>query len=114
MKKWNDDTKECNVSSVSIPEQCAYVKSHCADERRIGNAILPYFTMKYCLFRKVPWLFTIFAIIIPHISMLILHSTAQFYFVNSLTFIADTLKIPDSITGLLLIAIGNEIPGYII
>lgn len=110
----NYDIKECNTSSVPAEYQCAYIKTHCSDQRKFGNAILPYFTLKKCSFGKLSWLFVILSIIYMNFPLLILQITLNFSFINSLSFIADALHIPDSITGLFLVAFGIEGPSLYI
>lgn len=106
-----EDDLECkDIGSVPIAEQCEFAKSHCAGEK-LG--FVDYFKLYYCI-SKEPVVrnvvaFPIILLILAFLFMS-LGVVAGTYLCPNLSAVSRFLKIPDNISGMTLLAFGNDSP----
>lgn len=110
---WINKSKETNLNitqdGCTIPQhgdKCKYVKTHCMEIEGLFN----YLTFIYCTMNKYTLIATIIMLFWIVWLFLLFGTSASSFFSPNLTAISNYLRLPESVAGVTLAALGNGAP----
>jgi|EP00945_MAST-04E_sp_MAST-4E-sp1_P005414 sodium/potassium/calcium exchanger 6 len=89
---------------------CQLVKQNCMSLSSGDQNLIPYYYIHYCVFESVPALSYVLLFVWLMITLSLLGTTADNYFVVQLETLSGILKLSPSTAGITLLALGNSAP----